>query len=284
MAEHRKQILEAVSFLRDRIKTTPAVGILTGTGLQNAASSILPEFSIGYGDIPHFPVSTVEGHPGILTSGKISGRPVIVMKGRFHLYEGFSPTEVVFPVRVLQELGVKTLVISNAAGGLNHEFSPGDIMVISDHINLTGVNPLAGPNENDCGIRFPDMTRVYDKKLSTLAEKAGEQEKIPIKKGVYVGLRGPSLETPAETRFLRIIKADAVGFSTVCEAIAGVHAGMKIIGFSIITNINDPENPVPVTLEEVLEIAEKSALKVDTIIQRIVEDIDATGQDRHTDR
>ncbi len=284
MAEQKKQVLEAVDFLRDRIKITPAIGILTGTGLQNAASSMISEFSIGYRDIPHFPMSTVESHPGILTAGKISGMPAIVMQGRFHLYEGFSPAEVVFPVRVFQELGVKTLILTNAAGGINHDFSPGDIMVISDHINLTGVNPLAGPNEDDWGIRFPDMTRVYDKTLSTIAEKAGKQESIPLRKGVYVGLLGPSLETPAETRFLQMINADAVGFSTVCEVIAGVHAGMRIIGFSIIANINDPDNPVPVTLEDVLETTGKSVSKLNTIIQKIVENIDDSGQDRHTDR
>jgi purine-nucleoside phosphorylase len=271
MGECRQKVLEAVTFLSKKINIHPEIGILTGTGLQNAASSINPEFSIPYADIPHFPVSTVESHPGILISGKISGRPVIVLKGRLHLYEGFSPAEVVFPVRVLQELGVKILIVSNAAGGLTPDFRPGDIMVISDHINLTGVNPLSGPNENAWGIRFPDMTRAYDKDLSELALKAGEILQIPVKKGVYAGLTGPSLETPAETRFLRIIQADAVGFSTVCEVIAAVHADMRVLGFSFISNINDPDNPVPVTLEEVVEVAGKAASSLDRIIHTILE-------------
>jgi len=266
--------MEAVDFLSKKVKTNPEIGILTGTGLQNAVSSTHTEFSMSYMDIPHFPVSTVESHPGIFTSGMISGRPTIVMKGRLHLYEGFSPTEVVFPVRVLQEMGVKILIALNAAGGLNPEFRPGDIMVISDHINLTGVNPLSGPNENEWGLRFPDMACVYDKDLSALALKAGEQENVTIKKGVYVGLTGPSLETPAETRFLRMLQADAVGFSTVCEVIAAVHADMRILGFSIISNINDPDNPVPITLEDVVEAAGKTASALDRVIKNIVEHMD----------
>lgn len=273
MGEYRQKVLEAVAFLSKRINIDPEIGILTGTGLQDAASSTDPEFSIPYRDIPHFPVSTVESHPGVLTYGNISGRAVIVLKGRLHLYEGFSPTEVVFPVRVLQELGVKTLIVSNAAGGLNPDLRPGDIMVISDHINLTGVNPLSGPNENAWGIRFPDMTSAYDENLSELGVKAGLLLQVPVKKGVYVGLKGPSLETPAETRFLRMIQADAVGFSTVCEVIAAVHAGMRVLGFSLISNINDPDNPVPVTLEEVVEVAGNAANSLDRIIQNVLENL-----------
>ena len=254
-----------------RIKIQPDIGILTGTGLQNAASSIHPECSISYADIPHFPVSTVESHPGILVSGRISEKPVIALKGRLHLYEGFSPEDVAFPVRVLQELGVNTLIVSNAAGGLNPDFNPGDIMVISDHINLTGENPLSGPNEDAWGIRFPDMMRAYDEELTLLGLKAGESLQVSVKKGVYAGLKGPSLETPAETRFLKIIQADAVGFSTVCEVIAAVHANMRVLGFSLISNINDPDNPVPVTLEDVVEVAGKSAESLDRIIQSVLE-------------
>lgn len=271
MGEYRRRVLEAVAFLSKRITIDPEVGILTGTGLQNVASSIDPKFSIPYRDIPHFPVSTVESHPGVLTCGTISGRSVIVLKGRLHLYEGFSPTEVVFPVRVLQELGTKMLIVSNAAGGLAPDLKPGDIMVISDHINLTGVNPLSGPNENAWGIRFPDMTGAYDENLSALGVKAGDLLQVPVKKGVYAGLTGPSLETPAETRFLRMIQADAIGFSTVCEVIAAVHAGMRVMGFSLISNINDPDNPVPVTLEEVVEVAGKAANSLGRVIQNVLE-------------
>jgi purine-nucleoside phosphorylase len=273
MNEQKRKVTEAAAFLSKRIETSPKVGILTGTGLENAASYERQDFSIQYKEIPHFPVSTVESHPGIFTSGKISGKDAIVMKGRLHLYEGFSPAEVVFPVRVLQELGVRIMVILNAAGGLNPSFTPGDIMMISDHINLTGVNPLVGPNENDWGIRFPDMSTVYDGELSALTLKAGEQENVLIKKGIYVGLRGPSLETPAETRFLQMINADAVGFSTVCEVIAAVHAGLRILGFSIIANVNDPDNPIPVTLQDVVEKAGKAATKLDRVIQNVMRQI-----------
>jgi purine-nucleoside phosphorylase len=271
MGVYRQKVLEAAAFLSERINIQPGIGILTGTGLQNAASSILPEYSTPYAKIPHFPVSTVESHPGVLVSGTISGKPVIALKGRLHLYEGFPPEAVVFPVRVLQELGVDTLIVSNAAGGLNPGFSPGDIMVISDHLNLTGENPLVGPNENEWGIRFPDMVRAYDEDLAALGIEAGKNLQLPVKKGVYAGLKGPSLETPAETRFLQIIKADAVGFSTVCEVIAAVHASMRVLGFSLISNINNPENPVPVTLEEVVEVAGKAAGSLDSIIQNVLE-------------
>jgi len=271
MGAYRQQVLETAAFLSERINIRPGIGLLTGTGLQNAASSIQPAYSIPYAKIPHFPVSTVESHPGVLVSGILSGKPVIALKGRLHLYEGFSPDAVVFPVRVLQELGVDTLIVSNAAGGLNPGFSPGDIMVISDHLNLTGENPLVGPNENEWGIRFPDMARAYDEGLAALGMEAGKILQLPVKKGVYAGLKGPSLETPAETRFLQIIKADAVGFSTVCEVIAAVHANMRVLGFSLISNINNPEKPAPVTLEEVVEVAGKAAGSLDRIIQKVLE-------------
>ena len=271
MGAYRQQILETAAFLSERISIQPGIGILTGTGLQNAVSSIQPAYSIPYAKIPHFPVSTVESHPGVLVSGTLSGKPVIALKGRLHLYEGFPPDVVAFPVRVLQELGVHTLIVSNAAGGLNPGLTPGDIMVISDHINLTGENPLTGSNENEWGIRFPDMANAYDKDLALKGLEAGESLQLPVKKGVYVGLKGPSLETPAETRFLKLIKADAVGFSTVCEVIAAFHANMRVLGLSLISNINDPDNPVPVTLEDVVKVAGESAGSLDRIIQHVLE-------------
>ena len=271
MGLYRQKVQEAAAFISERINIQPDIGILTGTGLQNAASTLHPECSIPYEDIPNFPVSTVESHPGILVSGTLSEKQVIVLKGRLHLYEGFASEDVVFPVRVLQELGVHTLIVSNAAGGLNPGLTPGDIMVISDHINLTGENPLTGSNENEWGIRFPDMANAYDKDLALKGLEAGESLQLPVKKGVYVGLRGPSLETPAETRFLQLIKADAVGFSTVCEVIAAVHANMRVLGFSLISNINDPDNPVPVTLEDVVEVAGEAAGSLDRIIQHVLE-------------
>jgi purine-nucleoside phosphorylase len=203
----------------------------------------------------------------------MDGKQIMAMQGRFHLYEGYSPLEVTFPIRVMQELGVKVLILSNAAGGLNPGYHAGDIMIITDHINLTGSNPLIGGNEKSWGIRFPDMIEAYDKKLAEIAETAGKDEGIPLQKGVYVGLKGPSLETRAEVRFLRLIGADAVGFSTIQEVIAAVHAGIKVLGLSTITNLNDPDQPVPITVEEVIEVAKNAAPKLEAVIKNVIEKI-----------
>lgn len=256
------------------MEESPAVGLFTGTGLGESLESIDISASFEYKDIPYFPISTVQGHPGKLLAGRLHGRQIVAMQGRFHLYEGYSPIEVTFPIRVMQELGVKILILSNAAGGLNPRFVPGDIMIITDHINLTGSNPLIGPNITSWGIRFPDMIGAYDKNLVTLAGNAGKHTGIHLQKGVYVGLKGPSLETPAEMRFLRTIGADAVGFSTVLEVIAAVHAGMKVVGLSTITNANNPDAPVPTTVDEVIGVAKKAAPKLETITKRIIENID----------
>jgi purine-nucleoside phosphorylase len=194
----------------------------------------------------------------------------MVMQGRFHLYEGYSPLEVTFPIRVMQELGVKVLILSNAAGGLNPKLSVGDIMIINDHINLTGSNPLIGTNEESWGIRFPDMIEAYDKELGKLAETAGRDEGIPLQKGVYVGLKGPSLETRAEVRFLRTIGADVVGFSTIHEVIAAVHAGIKVLGLSTITNIHDPDNPTQTTVDMVIAVADETAPKLESVIKNLI--------------
>jgi purine-nucleoside phosphorylase len=216
----------------------------------------------------------VDSHKGCLVQGTLNGREILVFQGRIHLYEGYSPQLVTFPVRLLQALGVPVLILTNAAGGINLDFSAGDIMLIRDHINLTGKNPLAGPHEESWGLRFPDMTRVYDTDLERLAVGVAVQEDIQLNSGVYAGLLGPSLETPAETRFLKNIGADAVGFSTVMEAIAGVHAGMKILGISLITNINDPDAPEQTTLEAVVGTAAKASEKLNRIITGVVEQID----------
>jgi purine-nucleoside phosphorylase len=200
----------------------------------------------------------------------------MAMQGRFHLYEGYSPAEVAFPIRVMQELGVKILMLSNAAGGLNPSFKAGDIMIITDHINLTGANPLIGPNEDRWGLRFPDMAHAYDKKLISMAAKAAQSRGVPVRKGVYVGLKGPSLETPAEIRFLKTIGAEAVGFSTVQEVITAVHAGMRVLGFSIITNVHDPEKPVPATVEKIIEVAKAATPELEKIIRKVVEKIHET--------
>jgi purine-nucleoside phosphorylase len=273
MQENKKKAVETAEFLKDRINQPPKIGMLTGTGLGESAESMNVSALFDYKDIPNFPVSTVQSHHGRLLFGTMESRQVMVMQGRFHLYEGYSPLEVTFPVRVMQELGVDTLILSNAAGGFNPAFAPGDIMIITDHINLTGRNPLTGPNEETWGIRFPDMCAVYDKNLAAIAEKAGKEAGISIQKGVYAGLKGPSLETPAEIRFLKIIGADAVGFSTVQEVIAGVHAGMRILGLSTITNINDPDEPVPGDIDEIIGVANQAAPRLEAVIRAVIREL-----------
>ncbi|MCF8111219.1 MAG: purine-nucleoside phosphorylase [Desulfobacteraceae bacterium] len=260
------RVEKTAEYLKKNLAQKPEIGIMTGTGLGGTADLIKVEFETPYSDIPDFPVSTVKSHAGRLVCGSLRGRPALVMQGRFHLYEGYSPGMVAFPVRVMQALGVHTLIVTNAAGGLNPEFCAGDIMAITDHINLTGENPLVGPNNDDWGVRFPDMSAVYDPGLISLAEKAARKNNVSIKRGFYAGLKGPSLETPAETRFIRQIGADAVGLSTVQEVIAAVHAGMRILGLSTITNINDPEHPAPATVDQIIEVAEKAAPLLGKII------------------
>jgi len=273
MSNYRHHVLETVEFLKVRTEETPEIGLMTGTGLAECADSMMLSASFEYEDIPHFPTSTVESHTGRLLFGNMSEKPVVVMQGRFHLYEGYSPLEITFPVRVMQELGVKTLILSNASGGLNPTFKAGDIMIIADHINLTGENPLVGANEDQWGLRFPDMIEAYDKTLATIAEKAGKDLGSTFQKGVYGGLKGPSLETPAEIRFLKTIGADAVGFSTIQEAIVAVHAGMKVLGLSTITNTHDPDNPEPATVEDIINMAKTAAPKLEAVIKMVIEKI-----------
>jgi purine-nucleoside phosphorylase len=270
---YKHKVTETADFLKSHIKKAPQIGLMTGTGLGQLTASLDISATFDYKDIPHFPISTVESHTGKLFFGDICGKQIIAMQGRIHLYEGYSPLEVSFPIRVMQELGVKSLILTNAAGGLNPYFSAGDIMIITDHINLTGSNPLIGPNDERWGIRFPDMTRAYDQDMVQLAESAGRDKNIFLQKGVYAGLKGPSLETPAEIRFLRIIGADAVGFSTVQEVITAVHAGIRVLGISIITNINDPDHPVPATVEEVIAVANEAAPRLEAIIKNVVDKI-----------
>jgi len=277
MPEYEDQVYEAVRFLQKQMKETPEIGIITGTGLGDIVSSINITESFAYSKIPNFPVSTVESHAGRLVMGTLYGKSVLVMQGRFHLYEGYSPREVAFPIRVMQMIGIRILIASNAAGGINPLFKAGDIMVIKDHINLTGSNPLVGSNWDDRGIRFPDMSRVYDIKLADIVRSIGVEMGIDIKQGVYAGLKGPSLETPSENRYLQTIGADAVGFSTIMEVIAAVHAEMKILGLSIITNMNNPDRPEPTTVESVLEVAGKAAPNLERIIKKVVERIDGTS-------
>jgi purine-nucleoside phosphorylase len=265
----KQRLAETIDFIKSRIKEAPYIGLLTGTGLGDSAESMTIETTIRYADIPHFPISTVQTHIGRLLSGTMNACPVIAMQGRFHLYEGYRPVEVTFPIRVMQQLGVKILILSNAAGGLNPDFNPGDIMLITDHINLTGTNPLIGPNEDSWGPRFPDMTRAYDEALIAAAESIANESGVKLQKGIYVGLTGPSLETPSEVKFLQTIGAEAVGFSTVHEVIAAVHSGMRVLGLSTITNVHNPENPVPATVEEIIEVAKGTTPLLETIMKGV---------------
>jgi purine-nucleoside phosphorylase len=273
MEGYTEKVLETSAYIRARSDQLPRVGLLTGTGLAESAESVEAPAAFDYGDIPNFPVSTVASHTGRLLIGKMEGCQLMVLQGRFHLYEGYSPLEVTFPIRVMQSLGVKTVILSNAAGGINPDFRAGDIMLICDHINLTGENPLVGPNDDSWGLRFPDMTQAYDKQLATLAEDAAQQIGVPVRRGVYAGLKGPSLETPAEIRFLRTIGADAVGLSTVIEAITAVHAGMRVLGLSTISNIVDPDDPIPATVEDIIAVANKATPGLEKIIRKVLEKI-----------
>ncbi|MDM8515426.1 purine-nucleoside phosphorylase [Desulfobacterales bacterium HSG16] len=269
-----KKVLETAAFIKERVPVCPKLGFFTGTGLGESASSLDVSAIFDYKDLPNFPLSTVQSHAGRMMSGTLCSCPMVVMQGRFHLYEGYSPAEVTFPVRVMQELGVEILIISNAAGGFDPSFQPGDIMVIQDHVNLTGENPLVGPNEDRWGVRFPDMSCVYDPKLSSIVEAAGQKDGIALQKGVYAGLKGPSLETPAEIRYLKTIGADAVGFSTVLEVIAAVHGSMRVLGLSIITNVHNPDQPEPASVDEIIETAQKAAPKLETLINHLIKELD----------
>jgi purine-nucleoside phosphorylase len=272
--DYQRQVCETAAYLKARVPGSPRTGLLTGTGLGEATGALRITMALDYQSTPHFPVSTVESHTGRLLFGELAGQPVMAMLGRFHLYEGYSPAEVTFPIRVMQALGVRRLIVTNAAGGLNPAFRPGDMMLISDHINLTGENPLTGPNVDLWGLRFPDMSQAYDRKLIALAEKVAQAAGISLHKGVYVGLKGPSMETPAETRFLKSAGAEAVGFSTVQEVIAAVHGGMQVLGISIITNVNDPDRPVPATLEDIIAIARRATPSLEKLLVGIMGHLD----------
>ncbi len=274
MKEPLEKTKQAAAFLRERITAPPQVGLLTGTGLGDTASGMEVTAALDYTAIPHFPVPTVQSHAGRLLGGDIQGRSVVLLQGRFHLYEGWSPAEVVFPIRVLQEMGVRHLVLTNAAGGLNPALRAGEIVLIGDHINLTGENPLIGPNEERWGARFPDMSAAYDRRLMRSAERAAEEAGIALRRGTYAGLKGPSLETPAEIRFLRTIGADVVGFSTVMEVIAAVHGGMRVLGLSVVTNVHDPDRPEPASVEAIIATARRAAPRLEKLLNGVLGLID----------
>jgi purine-nucleoside phosphorylase len=271
MTELRQHIDEAVRFLRTKTTAQPAVGIILGTGLGGLAKEINQDVVIEYEDIPHFPVSTVESHHGRLIFGTLGGKSVVAMQGRFHFYEGYSMQQVTFPVRVMKFLGVNTLLISNAAGGMNPQWRKGSVMIITDHINLQGDNPLIGPNDDSLGPRFPDMSEPYSRTLIALAETVALENKIRVEKGVFVAVAGPNLETRAEYRFLRLIGADAVGMSTVPENIVAVHMGIKVLGFSIITDECFPDSLQPANVAEIIAVANEAEPKLTRIMKSVVE-------------
>ena len=271
MSELLTKIQESVQFIRKHTAAEPTVGIILGTGLGALAKEIQKETEIEYSQIPHFPLSTVESHAGKLIFGTLSGKKVVAMQGRFHFYEGYTMQQITFPVRVMKFLGVKQLLVSNACGGMNPQYRPGEIMIIDDHINLLGDNPLRGRNEDTLGPRFPDMSRPYSKRLVEYAEQIALSNQIKAHKGVFVAVMGPNLETRAEYRFLRNIGADVVGMSTVPEVIIANHMGIECCGFSIITDECFPDSLQPVELPKIIKIANETEPKLTVLMKKVVE-------------
>lgn len=266
-------IREAADYIRSRSALTPKVGLILGSGLGVLADHIEEPVSINYSDIPFFPQSTVEGHAGELLIGTVQGTPVVLMKGRFHMYEGYGPEMTAFPVRVMKELGVRTLLVTNAAGGVNTSYEPGDLMLISDHLNLTGRNPLVGPNDEELGPRFPGMSQAYSRRLREIARKVAADKGVPLQEGVYAGLLGPTYETPAEIRMLRTLGADAVGMSTVSETIVARHAGIEVLGISCISNMAAGILDQPLSHQEVMETTERVREKFLSLVLSIIPEI-----------
>jgi purine-nucleoside phosphorylase len=267
----RKHIDEAVAFLRTRTRMEPSIGIILGTGLGGLAKEIAVDTVVEYADIPHFPLSTVESHRGRLLFGTLGKKQIVAMQGRFHFYEGYTMQQVTFPVRVMKFLGVSTLLISNAAGGMNPQFRKGSVMLITDHINLLGDNPLIGPNDDTLGPRFPDMSEPYTRRLIALAEATAVDLKIRTERGVFVAVPGPNLETRAEYRFLRLIGADAVGMSTVPETIVANHMGLQVLGFSIITDECFPDALQPANVQDIIAVAGATEPKLTAVMKGVIE-------------
>ena len=264
-----EKIQETASFIRERMHTAPDTAIILGSGLGRLADEITDTYAIDYKDIPHFPVSTVEGHAGKLLFGRLGNKDVMAMQGRFHFYEGYSMKEVTFPIRVMRELGIKTLYVSNAAGGMNPDFRIGDLMIIRDHINLFPEHPLHGKNV-PYGDRFPDMHEAYDHRLIALARTIAEEQGIRTVEGVYVGVQGPTFETPAEYRCYHILGGDAVGMSTVPEVIVARHCGIRVFGMSVITDLGIEGRPVEVSHEEVQEAANAAQPLMSTLFREMI--------------
>lgn len=258
----RKEVEEATSFIRSQLKTPPRIALILGTGLGGVAEAMRDIVIIPYEKIPYFPVSTAPSHLGQLFCGNWGTQPAMIMQGRFHLYEGYSAKQVSFPIRIMAALGVQILILCSASGGLNPNFQAGDLMLVTDHINLTGHNPLVGPNVDSWGPRFPDMVEPYSRRLQDLALHTALSERLLLHRGVYVGVLGPNLETAAETRLFRAIGADAVGMSMIMEAITAVHAGISVLGISVITNVNLPDNYQPAKVEEIVATASQAGPKL----------------------
>lgn len=268
-----EKIKESSEFIKKQITIEPEIGLILGSGLGVLADQIDDAVKISYHDIPNFPVSTVEGHQGQLVIGSLEGKKVIAMQGRFHYYEGYSQQEVTFPVRVMKALGVKKLIVTNAAGGVNTAFEPGDLMLIDDHINFMFNNPLIGPNHEELGVRFPDMSQAYSKELIEKTKRVASELQIDIRNGVYAAFTGPIYETPAEIRMIRTIGGDAVGMSTVPEVIAANHAGIKVLGISCITNMAAGILPQPLSHAEVIETTNLVQAKFLSLVKGIVREI-----------
>ncbi len=260
-------IRESAAFIRKRVSIKPSFGIVLGSGLGGLARKIKVKVRIPYGEIPHFPVSTIEGlHAGNLIIGEISGTKVVVMEGRVHYYEGYSMQQITFPVRVMRALGARSLILTSAVGSMNPHFVPGDIVAITDHINLMGDNPLIGPNDDRLGPRFPDMSEPYNRKYISLLESAALDLRIPVRRGVLIAVAGPNLETAAEYRFMRRIGADVVGMSMIPETISAVHAGMKVLGISVVTDQALPDCLEPANIVKIIAIAKKGGAKLAGLI------------------
>ncbi len=267
------KINETLKVIREKVKDDYPVGIILGTGLGGLVKDIKIEREIDYADLPHFPLSTVESHKGRLIFGSIGDKKVVAMQGRFHFYEGYTMQQITYPVRVMKFLGVKTLLVSNACGGMNPLYSRGDVMLMVDHINLLGDNPLIGKNEDELGPRFPDMSEPYNHELLKIAEEVALDNKIKIQKGVYVAVPGPNLETKAEYRFLRATGADVVGMSTIPENIVANHMGMKVLGISIITDECFPDSLKPAKVEEIIATAMATEPKMTLIMKEVIKRI-----------
>ncbi|MBN8432886.1 purine-nucleoside phosphorylase [Priestia flexa] len=269
----RDVIHTAATYIQGKTTIQPTIGLILGSGLGVLADEVQDAVKIPYNDIPEFPVSTVEGHAGQLVIGTIQDVPVIAMQGRFHFYEGYSLEKVTFPVRVMKELGIETIIVTNAAGGINESYNPGDLMLISDHINNFGTNPLIGPNDSELGVRFPDMSTAYCPKLRALAKDVASELNIAVQEGVYVGNTGPTYETPAEVRMLRVVGGDAVGMSTVPEVIVARHAGLRVLGISCISNMAAGILDQPLHHDEVIETTEKVKKQFLALVKEIVKQI-----------